>query len=77
VEESYDIKMHCLFCKSDQFELPEEDYQPSNGEMIKCANCGRLNDYEAMCNVAKEHGIELINEEIQKDLKASIKKFKF
>lgn len=77
MEERYDIKMHCLFCKSEQFELPTEGYQPSPGEMIKCANCGKLNDYESMCRVAKENGIEMVKAEFEKTIKKTLKDFKF
>ena len=76
MKEKYNIKMKCLFCKSEQFELPKEDYQPSHGEMIKCANCGKLNDYESMGNVAKEKGMEMVKEEVEKAIKNTFKDFK-
>jgi len=57
-------------------ELPEEDHHPSYGEMIKCANCGKLNDYESMCNVAKEKGIDMVKEEVEKTIKNTLKDFK-
>lgn len=70
------IKMVCLFCKSEQFELPKKGYQPSNGEMIKCANCGRLNDYTSMLNITKEKAIEIAKAEAQKIIKNTMKNFK-
>ena len=76
MKENYSIKIQCLFCKSEQFELPEENYQPSYGEMIKCANCGKLNDCESMCNVAKEKGIDMVKEEVEKTIKNTFKDFK-
>lgn len=76
MKENYSIKMQCLFCKSEQFELPNKDYQPSDGEMVKCANCGKLNDYTSMFRVAKEKGIEVVREEVKKELKRAFKDFK-
>ena len=70
------IKMYCLFCKSEQFELPAENYQPSDGEMIKCANCGKLNDYTSMLEVAKEKAMQIAKEEAEKMVKESSKKFR-
>ena len=70
------IKMYCLFCKSEQFELPDENYQPSHGEMIKCANCGRLNDYTSMLEVTKEKAIQIAKKEAEKMIKDFSKKFK-
>jgi uncharacterized Zn finger protein len=70
------IKMYCLFCKSEQFELPDENYQPSNGELIKCANCGKFNDYTSMLDVAKEKAMQIAKEEAETMLKEFSKKFK-
>lgn len=75
---SIQAKIRCVFCKSDQFDLPNENYQPKSGEMLKCANCGRLNDYSSICENAIEHATEEIKEkaidEVQKKLLASFKK---
>ena len=76
MKEKYTIKMKCLFCKSEEFELSEKDYQPSYGEMIRCANCGKFNDYESMCNVAKEKGFEIVKDEAEKLIKDTFKNFK-
>ena len=70
------IKMYCLFCKSEQFELPDENYQPSHGEMLKCANCGRLNDYTSMFQVAKEKGMQIAQKEVEALIEDVSKKFK-
>ncbi len=69
-------KMHCLFCKSDQFELPGRDYQPSPGEMIKCASCGRLNDYSSMLKLMKEQAIEMAKVEAERIVRETFKSFK-
>ena len=41
------IKLKCIFCGSQNFELLEEGYQPKHGEQILCSNCGRTNDYDS------------------------------
>lgn len=76
------IKMTCLFCKSDQFEI-EEGRQYKSGDMIKCSNCGKLNDYESMLEVTKEKAMDIAKEEAKKiidktakDLKKTFKNLK-
>jgi hypothetical protein len=70
-------ELKCLFCTSIQFELPSEDYEPKSGDMLKCANCGRLNDYDSMMRVvekeAEEWG-ENIAQDMVKDLEKQLKK---
>ena len=67
------IKLYCLFCKSEQFELPEKGCQPNVGEMVKCANCGRLNDYTSMLKIAKEKAIQMIEDETEKIIKKELR----
>lgn len=62
------IKLRCIFCGSQSFELPEEGYQPKHGEQILCANCGRTNDYDSLLNVAKKHAKEWAEKQVQKEL---------
>ncbi len=83
------ISMRCFFCMSDQFELPYPDYQPKHGELIKCSNCGRDNDYTSLEQVAEEEakyfteekGREIVEDfkmKLQKDFaKSSFLKIKF
>lgn len=52
------IKLKCLFCFSTDFALPEENYTPQPGEMIQCANCGKMNDYDSLMRVAEREGLE-------------------
>jgi len=70
------IKMQCVFCKSDQFELPRENYQPSHGEMIRCANCGRLNDYTSVVRIAEGRAIEMAKAEAERIIKERFKPWK-
>ena len=82
MEEKMKIKATCLFCKSNQFEI-EEGREYNSGDMIKCANCGKLNDYDAMMNVTKEKAMEIMEAEAKKlidktakDLQKTLKGFK-
>jgi hypothetical protein len=68
MEENTQMPLQCLFCFSTQFELPEEDYQPQPGEQIKCANCGRMNDYDSMMRVVQRKGMEWAEEQAQEML---------
>ena len=68
------IKLRCIFCGSQSFELPEEGYQPKHGEQILCANCGRTNDYDSLLNVAKKHAKEWAEKQVQKELDNFTKK---
>lgn len=77
MEEESEVQLKCLFCKSEQFEIPDENYQFQSGDMVKCANCGKLNDYDAMFNVATEEGMEILQKEAEKVIKDTLKKFKF
>ena len=70
------IKMSCLFCKADQFELPTEDFQPTCGDMIKCANCGRLNDYTSMLRIVEDRAVEMAEKEAERIVKNAFKSFK-
>lgn len=44
INKEYTINLKCFFCKSDLFEVPKNDYEIQSGDMIRCANCGQLND---------------------------------
>ena len=70
------ISLECIFCHSTNFELPTEDYHPSEDENIKCADCGKLNIFADLKKIVKESGIELMTEEIKKELSKSLKKIK-
>ncbi len=67
-----EIKMKCLFCFSTDFVVPHDNYQPQQGEMVKCANCGKLNDFDSMMRVV-EREAEEIADKIEKELRKSLK----
>ena len=66
--------MKCIFCGSQNFELPEEGYQPKHGEQILCSNCGRTNDYDSLVKVAKKQATKWAEEQDQKELDDFAKK---
>ncbi len=65
MEESTQMSLQCLFCFSTDFVLSEENYQPQPGELIKCANCGRMNDYDSLIRVVQRKGTEWAEEQAQ------------
>ena len=70
------IKLKCVFCQSTNFDVPK-GYEPKAGEQIKCANCGRSNDYDSLfCLVKKEVieiGRQIAEDEVKKMLKRVLK----
>ena len=77
MEHETTTELKCLFCTSTQFEIPEENYEPKSGDMLKCANCGRLNDYDSMMRVvSKEAEVwgEKVAGDLVKDLEKELKK---
>lgn len=69
MEDSIEVKLECAFCGSTDFEIPYEGYQPDEGEMIKCGNCGKLNDFSSIQEVAIENGKNHIEDELMKMFK--------
>jgi len=41
--------------------------------MIKCSACGELNDYDSVLDIAKEKGVELVKDDLEKELKSKFK----
>ena len=76
MEHETTTELKCFFYTSTQFEIPEENYEPKSGDMLKCANCGRLNDYNALMKVAEKEA-EAWGEKVAEDLwKEAEKKLK-
>ncbi len=44
--------------------------------MIKCASCGRLNDYSSMLKLMKEQAIEMAKVEAERIVRETFKSFK-
>lgn len=80
MEEKTQVSLKCLYCNSDQFVFPEEDYHPQPGEKIECANCGKLNDYDSLIRVVERKALEWgeaqargLMDEFAKDLSRMLK----
>ena len=71
MDKSYSIELKCLFCDTTLKTEVEQEYQ--SGDMIKCSECGELNDYDSVLDVAKEKGVELVKDELEKELKSKLK----
>ncbi|MCU6278867.1 hypothetical protein [Enterobacter quasiroggenkampii] len=77
------IGLRCTFCRSELFALPDENYAPTHGSLIVCANCGRENDVTSLIfvvkskamDIAKDYADKLIDK-FQKDLKKAFKESK-
>jgi len=70
------ILLKCVFCMSKKFETPE-GYEPQNGELIRCANCGRMNDVSSLVAVAHDESRDIatgfVADEVEKMLKKAFK----
>lgn len=50
----FHISLKCLFCGSELKGDTEKEYK--SGDMLKCQECGELNDYDSLKEVAIEEG---------------------
>lgn len=68
------INIECIFCNSTKFDIPEKNYKPKQGEVIKCGNCGKFNDFSALEKVAHVKGEEWAKNQAKKLLGDAIRK---
>ena len=71
MDKNYSVEVECLFCDAALKVEVGKEYQ--SGDMIKCSECGELNDYDSLLDVAKEKGMELVKVELEKELKSKFK----
>ncbi len=71
---NYRVKLQCVFCGSKNFSLPSKRLCPKEGEQIKCANCGRLNDFDSLHQIAVKQGINSVKKDISNEIKKIFKK---
>jgi len=78
------IRLRCTFCRSNEFALPHEDYSPSAGSFVVCANCGKENDVTSLLVVAKATGLAIVEDHVEqlvdemaKELKRAFRNNKF
>lgn len=76
-DKTYKAKLRCIFCKANLFELPFEDYQPISGDIIRCANCGKTNDYTSIRRSTINKTIETIKEDVHSEIINMFKKAGF
>lgn len=76
-DKTYTVKLKCVFCRAKTFELPYEGYKPISGDMIRCANCGKSNDFTSIRRTAINKTIETIKEDMQEELINMFKKAGF
>jgi hypothetical protein len=71
----FEISLKCLFCDCELQGDTEKEF--SSGDMLECQDCGELNDYDALIDVAADEGKEVAakyaKEEIEKMLKKAFK----
>jgi len=77
MKDQYEMILKCVFCGSTEFEIPYQGYQPEEGEMIKCSNCGELNDATSIRDLAVNEKTAEIKEEMLDELKKMFKKSGF
>jgi hypothetical protein len=65
------IEIRCLFCEAAL--MVDKKKQYSSGDMLKCVECGELNDYDSVLVVAREKGIELVRKTVEKQLQDQFK----
>jgi hypothetical protein len=71
------IKLRCVFCRSNEFALPWENYTPPAGSFVVCANCGKENDITSLLVVAKATGLDIAKdyaEQLMSDMTRELKK---
>ncbi|NMP04743.1 hypothetical protein HHE94_18740 [Pseudoalteromonas arctica] len=74
-DKQFTISLKCLFCDCELRGDSEVEF--SSGDMLECKECGELNDYDALIDVAVDEGKEFAakyaKEEIEKMLKKTFK----
>jgi hypothetical protein len=71
------IKLRCVFCRSNEFALPFENYSPPAGSFVVCASCGKENDVTSLLVVAKATGLAVAKdyaEQLMNDMKRELQK---
>lgn len=67
----FEMELKCLFCDCILEGDQEKEY--ASGDLLKCQECGELNDYDSLVEIAIDEGqakvAEYAHEEIQKMLK--------
>ena len=65
------IEICCLFCEA--VLMVDKERQYNSGDLLKCTECGELNDYDSLLAVAGEKGIELVKKMAERQLQDQFK----
>jgi len=71
-DKSFSINLKCLFCDCPLKGEPEVEFK--SGDLLKCQECGELNDYDALIDVASDEGKELVTEYAKSEIEKMLKK---
>lgn len=63
------IYVECVFCSSTRFLIPYNNYHPSENELLQCANCGRINSFSDIRDLAVHKYVHAIRNELCNTLK--------
>ena len=70
-DKEFRITVKCLFCGCDLKGDTERKYQ--SGDMLKCQECGELNDYDSLIEVAVEEGKASVGDYANKEIAKMLK----
>jgi len=65
-DKSFTVELKCLFCDCPLKGDTEKEYV--SGDMLKCQECGELNDYDALIDVAAEEGKGVVADHEQSEI---------
>jgi hypothetical protein len=71
-DKSFTIGLKCLFC--DCVLEGDTETEHASGDMLKCQECGELNDYDALIDVAADEGKGLVADYAQSEIEKMLKK---
>lgn len=74
---NYKVNLKCVFCRGVLFELPFEGYQPTSGDLIRCANCGQSNDFTSIKRTSTNKAFNAIQNNVQNEIIKMLKKTRF
>lgn len=68
----FHIALKCLFCGCN---LKKGDTEKTyhSGDLLKCQECGELNDYDSLLKVAVDEGKSAIVSHVRNEIKAMLK----
>ncbi|OYQ75964.1 hypothetical protein [Wohlfahrtiimonas chitiniclastica] len=74
MDKTLQISLKCLFCNQTLKGDVEQSYKLTSGDLITCSECGELNDYDSVLEIAKKTGIEQLKKNVLDDLRNSFRK---